>query len=93
MKTSRRKKIKDNLNTYIINTIIGSQKCTNCGKRKVIHFYEVKNKLWDKTELKILMCRDCLEELKFKILESPSKEKQVYQENMINIINDMLKEK
>lgn len=92
MRTARRKKQNTKEPYYIVNTILTKQRCLNCGKKKELHFYEVKNILWGKTEFKVMMCKDCLEELKFKLLESPSDDKKMYSENMIQIINTMLKE-
>lgn len=66
--------------------------CLNCRKKKILYYYE-EIIIFNNKNFIIYMCKDCLEEVKMKLLESPNKEHLEYSGKMINIINELLEEK
>ncbi|OQB40145.1 MAG: hypothetical protein BWY04_01436 [candidate division CPR1 bacterium ADurb.Bin160] len=92
MKSNRRKKNVMNDNTYVLNYVTKPKKCTNCGKVKPLLYYKVKNKLWNKVELSLCMCKECIEELKLYTSVIDEKDKQQHKESMMHILSEMLKE-
>lgn len=88
-KKKRKKRIDKPI--YFTNTKIGPKKCLNCKKVKILYFYQVKNRHKKDPEFTLMMCRECLEELKLRLVEAPHEKDKEMSKNVITIIEDMLK--
>lgn len=90
MRKKHRKK-KNNKSIYFVNTTIGPKVCLNCKEKKILYFYQVKDRHKKNPEFTLMMCRDCLEELKLRLVEAPHEKDKEMSKNIIIIIEDMFK--
>ena len=90
-KTRRSKKVKGRDNIFIYDITLSKRVCPNCMKKKKILYYEIKDKLWGKSLFKLYMCRECLEELWFKLKDEPKKN--LIRKDITEIVSNMLGKK
>jgi hypothetical protein len=93
MKKTNRRKNNIQSDIYVLNYTTSPEKCNNCKKRKPLLSYEVRNKVWNKSQFKLVMCKGCLLELQFELSQvEVSDDRKKHVEDMLFIISEMLKE-